>query len=105
MSIGHLVVNGLLGKAHVVGHGAIDVVLEAVDVVLFAHPVFAAIAEAAVPARHDLLGDQTVAELDTVLPAAFSPSSTTMPTNSWPGIIGSLMYRLSFAAPERFRAE
>ena len=44
-----------LGEAHVFGHGAIDVVLKAINVVPLAHPVFAALAISAFFAGHDLL--------------------------------------------------
>ena len=61
--------------------------LEAVDVVRAAHAVLAAQAVAALPARHDLLGDHPVADLDApARPRPRSSSSTTSPTNSWPGI-------------------
>ncbi len=53
----------LLWEAHVPGHAAVDVALEAVDVVALAHPVLATAAVAAVLARHDLLRDQPVADL------------------------------------------
>ena len=62
-AVRHLVGAALLGEPHVLGHAAIDVVLEPVDVVLLAHPVFAAAAIAAMLARDDLLGDQPVADL------------------------------------------
>jgi len=51
------------GKAHVLRHAAVHVALEAVYVVAFAHPVFAAAAVAALLARDNLFRDQSVAEL------------------------------------------
>ena len=50
-------------SAHRVRHAAIrDLPLEGVDVVDLAHPILAAGARAAVPTRHDLLGDHTFAK-------------------------------------------
>ena len=62
--VGHLV--GARGRrqAHELRHRAVDVVLEAVDVVALAHPVLAALAEAAFVARHDLFRDQPLAEME-----------------------------------------
>ena len=61
--------DAFLGEYHVLGHGALYVVLEAIEVVLLAHPVLAVVAETAAPAGHDLLGNHPVADLH---PALFS---------------------------------
>ena len=55
------------GKTHVLGHPAVHVVLEPVDVVLLAHPVPPGPAEAAHPARHDLIRRHPVVELEIAL--------------------------------------
>ncbi len=77
-------------KAHIVGHAAVgDLALKAEDVVHLAHPVLAAVAIAAVPARHDLLGDDALAHGELAgMAVAPSPTSATTPKNSWPGMTG-----------------
>jgi len=66
----HSVVDRLGGEEHVLGPGALRATpLEAVDVVLLAHPVLAASAEAALPARYDLLRNGMIAEFQAVLAA------------------------------------
>ena len=64
--------DAFLGEDHVLGHGALDVVLETVQVVFLAHPVLAVVAEAAAPARHDLLGNHPVADLHPTLFCAWA---------------------------------
>ena len=90
--LGDLVIDAFLGVFHVFGEGAVHIVLEAVDIVFLTHPIFPAFAKAAVPARNNLLRDEPDPHFTWSFLAAFSPTSTTTPTNSWPGIIGSLMY-------------
>jgi hypothetical protein len=50
----HMVVNRLFGELHVLGHAAVNVFLETVQVMLFAHPILTAVAEAALPAGNEL---------------------------------------------------
>lgn len=65
-SNGNLVHARIGGEAHVLRHAALGHdALEAEDVVHLAHPVLAGAAIAALLARHDLLGDDAVAERDT----------------------------------------
>ena len=56
--------SGLGGEHHVLGHRPVHPALEAVDRLRLAHPVGTLAAEAAVAARHDLLGDDTVSDGD-----------------------------------------
>ena len=64
---GHFVVQGIAREKHVFGHRAECFLAEAVDLMHLAHPVLASPAEAACPARDDLLGDRHVAEHQPIL--------------------------------------
>ena len=61
---GDLVHQGVLGIEHVLRHPARRTPLEAEHVVRRAHPILAIQAVAALPTRHDLLGDHPVADRD-----------------------------------------
>jgi len=58
---------GALGQLHVLSHATIDFLLEAIDVMFLAHPVVAVFAEFALPARDDLVRDDTVTDRDVAL--------------------------------------
>src|SRR5882757_824498 len=61
---GDLVHQCFYGIGHVGGHGSGRPTLEAVEIVRLAHVVLAALAEAALPAGHDLFGRHAVADGD-----------------------------------------
>ena len=92
ISFGTLWVREVAGRRMYSAMRAVDVVLEPVDVVALAHPVLAALAEAALFARHDLFRDQPLAELEFAAPndvlADFDGDADELVA----GIIGALMY-------------
>ncbi|MNE34581.1 hypothetical protein D3C80_1283090 [compost metagenome] len=60
---GDVIVDGLFGELHVLSHAAINVFLEAVQVVLLTHPILATVTEAALPAGDNLFRDHPIAQL------------------------------------------
>ena len=48
-------IDALFRITHVLGKPTVDVILEAIHIVLLAHPVLAALAESTLPTRNDLL--------------------------------------------------
>jgi hypothetical protein len=59
-----MVIQRFLWEFHVFCHTAVYVVLEAVYIMLLAHPMPSSVAEFAVPARDDLFRDDPVAQLE-----------------------------------------
>src|SRR5262249_33992018 len=79
---------------------------EAVDVVHLAHPVVAALAVAALPARHDLLGDGAVADPEAVLRRRPVPQRDHLADEFVPRDDRRLAVALAvLVAPEKRRAE
>src|SRR5262249_19586284 len=64
---GHVVDERLGGEEVVPGESAVQIALKSENMVREAHPVFAALAKAALAAGDDLLGDDAVAQLEPVL--------------------------------------
>ncbi len=64
--------DAFFGEDHVLGHRALHVVLKTVQVVFLTHPVLPVVAEAAAPARDDLLGNYPVADLHATLFCAWA---------------------------------
>ena len=96
--------DAFLGEYHVLGHGALHIVLEAIQVVFLAHPVLAVVAEAAAPARHDLLGDHPVTHGHAALLGAWAKGDHAA-HELMPGDHRRLhVARLLGIAPERRRA-
>ena len=101
---GHLVHEGLGGNIMYCAIPPGVRSAEAVDVVRGAHPVLAAAAVPALPARHDLFGDDPVADLARPSGGPRSSSWTISPTNSWPGMTCGSAQAARGVAPELRRA-
>ena len=97
-----LVHQRVAGEDHVAGHRARRPPLEAVEVVRRAHVVLTADAVATLPARHDLLAGDPVADRDApALRPLRRRAATTVPTNSCPGMTSRLDPRRTVVvAPE-----
>src|SRR5580700_6895259 len=99
-------IDGFFRVAHVLGESAVHVILEAVHVMFFAHPVFSAFAETTLPTRNDLFGNQAIADLDFTLASHIFPELNDVPDelvtgNHW----GLDIRRLTVSTPERFSAD
>ncbi len=97
--------DGLARKDHILGHGAVHVVLEAIEIVLLAHPVLAMRAEATVPAGDDLLGDDAIAHGDFMVLRGAWPQTDNTADELMPGDHRRLhIARLFVVSPERGRS-